>query len=66
METAAMPKKLRDDRPLNEHPLQSGREPPPLSEDLIAQLQMAVNKARQKRTPPPASSDYPGHPASKS
>jgi hypothetical protein len=65
METAAMPKKVRDDRPLNEHPLQASREPPPLREDLIAKLQMAVNKARAKRTSQTPSSDYPEHPTPK-
>jgi hypothetical protein len=58
META-MPDNLTDDSPSNEYPLQSGGQPPPLSEDLIAQLQLAVRKARQIRTAPPSSYDYP-------
>jgi hypothetical protein len=66
METAAMPKKLSDDKPSTEHPMQSGREPPPLSEDLITQLQMAVNKARQKHTSQTLSSDHPELPSQKS
>jgi hypothetical protein len=65
METTAMPKKLRDDRLSNDNPVQSGREPPPLSEDLIAKLQMAVDKARQKHTSEPPAADYPEHPAPK-
>jgi hypothetical protein len=56
METP-MPKNLSDDSPSNEYPLLSGGQPPPLSEDLIAQLQMAVKNARQIRTAQPSS--YP-------
>jgi hypothetical protein len=58
METT-MTKNLPDDALLNEPVLQFGGQPPPLSEDLIAQLQNAVKKARQIRTAPPSSSAYP-------
>ena len=57
-----MPKKTPDDRLSLEHPMRSYGEPQPLSEDLIAQLQMAVNKARQKHSLQPTS-DYPEHPS---
>ena len=53
-----MPKNLPDDRLSNEQPVRSAGQPPPLSQDLIAKLQMAVNKARQKRISQPATSDY--------
>ena len=52
-----MPKSRPDDRLLHEHPMQSVGQPQPLSDDLIAKLQMAVNKARQKRTLQTSSSD---------
>ena len=58
METT-MPKNLSDDSLSNEHPMHSAGQPPLLSEDLIAQLQMAVKKARQIRTAPPSSYEYP-------
>jgi hypothetical protein len=61
-----MPKFLPDDRLLREHPMQSGVQPQPLSDDLIAQLQMAVNKARQKRTLQPSAAGYPEKPLPKS
>ncbi len=61
-----MPKNLPDDGPLNEKPLRSVRPPPPLSEDLIAKLQMAVNDARQKRTLQPSTPEYPEQPPPKS
>jgi hypothetical protein len=50
-----MPNNLSDDSPSNEYPLLAGGQPPPLSEDLIAQLQLAVKKARQIRTAQPSS-----------
>ncbi len=53
-----MPKNPSDDALLNEPLLQFGGQPPPLSEDLIAQLQNAVKKARQIRTAPPSASEY--------
>ncbi len=53
-----MPKNLPDARLSNEQPVRSAGQPPPLSEDLIAKLHMAVNKARQKRTSQRATSDY--------
>jgi hypothetical protein len=58
METP-MPKNLSDDALSNEPELQFGGQPPPLSEDLIAQLQMAVKKARQIRTAQASPSEYP-------
>ncbi len=54
-----MPKNLSDDSLSNEHPMYLAGQPPLLSEDLIAQLQMAVKKARQIRTPQPSSYEYP-------
>ena len=54
-----MPKNLPDDTLSNEPALQYGGQPPPLSEDLIAQLQMAVKKARQIRTAQPSAYEYP-------
>ncbi len=54
-----MPKNLPDDALSNEHPIRAAGQPPPLSEELIAKLQMAVNKARRKHASPPASSDHP-------
>lgn len=54
-----MPKTLPDDSLSNEDPLHSAGQPPLLSEDLIAQLQLAVKKARQIRTTQPSSYEYP-------
>jgi len=54
-----MPKNLPDDSLSNEHPMRAAGQPPPLSEDLIAKLQMAVNNARQKRSAQLPTSDYP-------
>jgi hypothetical protein len=45
-----MPKNLSEDSLSNEHPMYFASQPPLLSEDLIAQLQAAVKKARQIRT----------------
>jgi hypothetical protein len=56
-----MPKTPPDDRLSNDQPLRSAGQPLPLSEDLIAKLQMAVDKARQQRTSQPASSDHSKH-----
>ncbi len=53
-----MPKNLPDDALSNEHPIRTVGQPPPLSEDLIAKLQMAVDKARQKRASQPAESNH--------
>jgi hypothetical protein len=53
-----MPKNLPDDPQPNEQPMRSIGQPPPLGEELIAKLQMAVAKARQKLAAGPASSDY--------
>jgi hypothetical protein len=52
-----MPKNRTDSGPPKERPALPGSQPPPLREDMIAKLQMAVNKARQMRTAQSASSD---------
>jgi hypothetical protein len=54
-----MPNNLSDNSLSNEHPTHSAGQPPLLSEDLIAQLQIAVKKARQIRTAQSSSYEYP-------
>jgi hypothetical protein len=60
-----MPKNLSDDSLSNEHPMHFASQPPLLSEDLIAQLQAAVKKARQIRTVQASSYEYPDRRAPK-
>jgi hypothetical protein len=54
-----MPKNLSDDSLSNEQPLYFASQPPLLSEDLIAQLQAAVKKARQIRTAQSSPYEHP-------
>jgi hypothetical protein len=46
-----MPKKNQDAEPKDATPMQGERAPPPLSEEMIAKLQAAVEAARRKHMP---------------
>jgi hypothetical protein len=46
-----MPKKSQDAKPKDSGPLKYERSPPPLSEEMIARLQAAVDTAQRKHMP---------------